>query len=622
MPFIVTTPSALGSVWDYDISWQDPWTNWNGTQTWEQLVNDVRAATGYGTDIIDRIRNTYYIRKRLRFVGIDMLVPLLDATIICEQGGLLGFHAGCDIQFGQPFFVSGVETGSRGCTIIEDTGSASREADNFNKNTRIVMNSTLRLYDTTFRRNNTTRSDFDWAADSLIVMRDVILQMRGNHFNHFYGQMDIDGLEIQTQSGSSLEFRTAEAAFIKFDNVFPYRLDGNEDQRVLVMFVPVGATDLTNIYTFRNYKGVNFARWSLGGGRSATFINPYYPDLQSVGANSGRSGHAFEKRTLFVGVSDADGAPIESARVQIQHKADGFTIPEGWLMDNQFPYDVDTLTDANGSLDTLVNRRYWRHNSPRQLVGGVSQEQHEYHDLTPHILRVFKYGYLPVEQPLDVTPTGNGTGGFSAGYSLLSDEVSLTKSQALDLQSQITIAFHPTPVTWEGLEWDCTITTSLTAIEVYQWIRAVQDEGVKLGGDFLPNFMSSPDRTVRAIHGRSNKSFRLMNTSGNALAGITRMQSKSGVNYIPPMQYTIQFNDLRPDSEVRLFRSADRSEIAGIENSGTSFTYSYIYQADEPFYYVVFHKTYQPIKVTGLVLGQNNQTFLIQQVFDRVYFNP
>ena len=287
-----------------------------------------------------------------------MLVPLLDSTIICRNGGLLGFHADSDIQFGSVMNVGGVETGINGCTIIEDTGSGSRESDNFNKNTRIVMNSTLKMYDTTFRRRNTTRSDFDWNADSLIVMRDVILQMRGNHFNHFYGKMDIVGLEVQTTTGSSIEFRTAEEDFINFDNVFPYRLDGNEEQRVLVLFVPPDPDNFTNIYTFRGYKGLNFARWSLGSGRSATFIDPYYAELQSVGGSSGRSGHAFEKRTLDIGLVDDFGNALEDARIQIQHRIDGFEIPEGWLMDDQFPYDVNLLTNEEGRISSYLRRRY------------------------------------------------------------------------------------------------------------------------------------------------------------------------------------------------------------------------------------------------------------------------
>ena len=624
MPFRAIQPSALGSAWDYDIIWEDPWTNWTGTRTWSQMFDDIRADTGYGTDIVDRIGSTYFVFKRLRFVGITILEPLLESSIICRNTGLIAFHAGCDVQFGTTAIVGGEEVANRGCTIVEDTGSGSRANDNFNKNTRIVMDSTLRLYDTVFQRVNQTRSDFDWSADSLVVMRNVTLQMRGNHFNHFYGKMDIDGLVVQTQSGSSIEFRTAMDDFIKFDNVFPYRLDLNEDQRVLVLFVPSGSSDFSVIYSFNNYRGVNFARWSLGSGRAAEFINPYSVNLQSVGGNSGRSGHAFERRTVRLELQDTSGNLVEGARAQIQHRIDGFTIPEGWLMNDQFPYDVNEVTDSSGVINTMLNRRYWRHSSPQQQINGVNQQQHEFHNLTPHIMRVYKYGLQPVEQPVDVTPSGNGAGGFSLSYSMLNDiYTTLTKSQALDLGTNITVAFHPTPVTWQGLEWDCTITSDLTATQIYQWIRAIQDEGTALGGDFLPNLMPNPREVERGIHNRQLKSFRIVTTSGNAVAGIERMVSKNGTAYVPPVQVMVSFTNLRPNSEVRLFRTSDRSEIAGVEYSGDTFTYSYIYDGtDVDFYYVVFHLDYLPIKITGLTLNSQNQTFRIAQVFDRNYSNP
>lgn len=623
MPFIITSPSSAGSAWDYDITWEAPWPGWSGTQTWAQMFDDIRAATGYGTDIVERVRSRYYIRKRLRFVGIDVLLPLLDSTIICEETGLLGFHDECDIQFGEVYDVAGRETGVNGCTIIEDQGSGSRQNDNFNKNTRIVMDSTLRLYDTTFRRINTTRSDFDWSTDSLIVMRDVVLQMRGNQFNHFYGRLDIDGLEVQTDSGSSIEFRTPEEDFIKFDNVFPFRLDGNLDQRVLVMFVPVGATNFANTYTFVGFAGVNHARWSLGDGRSATFINPYFTNLQSVGGNSGRSGHAWEKRTVLMTFLDGESAPLEDVRVQIQHRIDGVTIPEGWLMNNQFPYDVNELTDENGVVDTLVNRFYWRHNSPN---GGT--QIHERHELTPHIFRAYKYSYLPIEQPLDVTPTGRGSGGFSFTISMLADEhVTLDKAAALALQSSVEIQFHPTPVTWEGLEWDCTITTDLTAAQLYQWIRAVQDEGTALGGDFLPNLMPTPTESVRGMHDRINKAFRFITTAGDPAIGFARMQSKNGTYYIPPVQYVLTVEGFESGSDVVIYdpdvpSTGDGSNVKQTfdEVDGTSVSYGYTYTPGKTIHVGLFKPGMVPLVISGVTLAAQNSTLPVTQTIDRNYF--
>ena len=628
MPFRAIQPSALGSAWDYDIIWEDPWTNWTGTRTWAQMFDDIRADTGYGTDIVDRIGSSYFVYKRLRFVGITILEPLLESSIICRNTGLIAFHAGCDIQFGTAVIVAGEEAPNRGCLILEDIGSGSRANDNFNKNTRIVMDSTLRLYDTVFQRVNATRSDFDWSADSLIVMRNVTLQMRGNHFNHFYGKLDIDGLVVQTQSGSSIEFRTAAEDFIKFDNVFPYRLDLNENQRVLVLFVPSGAPNFATTYTFVGYKGVNFARWSLGADRSVDLINPYFTNLESVGGNSGRSGHGFEKRTVRIDVKDLDGDSVEGAQVQIQHRLGGPDISSpAFLLDGNFPYDVAEATDATGVVNALVNRFYWEHNSARVNIGGVSQEQHVKHTLTPHIMRIYKYGKLPVEQPLDVTPPSKGAGGFSLSYSMGVDPyITLSKADALLLGSSINVETHASPVTWEGLQWDCTMTTDLAASQIYQWIRAVQDEGIKCSGDYMPTLMPEVGRVVRSIHNRALKAFRIIRPNGDPAIGILSMESKDGTPFIPPEQYTLTLEGFAPGSDVVVYDASVPASGSGAnvietfdEVAGSSVSYPYIFAPNVVVHIGVFKVGYVPLMLRNITLSAANTTLPINQIQDRNY---
>lgn len=76
------------------------------------------------------------------------------------------------------------------------------------------------------------------------------------------------------------------------------------------------------------------------------------------------------------------------------------------------------------------------------------------------------------------------------------------------------------------------------------------------------------------------------------------------------------------DTEIRLYKTSDNSLIDGTESSGTSWTYQYEYASDIGVYVVIFHLNYKPIRLTGLTLGNTDQTILIQQIYDRVYANP
>jgi hypothetical protein len=109
-------------------------------------------------------------------------------------------------------------------------------------------------------------------------------------------------------------------------------------------------------------------------------------------------------------------------------------------------------------------------------------------------------------------------------------------------------------------------------------------------------------------------------SSGLAFPGITTMQSDDGTFYTPAVTYQLSLSNLIAGSEVRLFRTSDDVELAGVESSGTTFNYTYIYTTDTPCYLVVFSLNYAPIRLS-ITLGANNTSLPIQQVTDRVYLN-
>lgn len=82
---------------------------------------------------------------------------------------------------------------------------------------------------------------------------------------------------------------------------------------------------------------------------------------------------------------------------------------------------------------------------------------------------------------------------------------------------------------------------------------------------------------------------------------------------------TFRVANIVPDSEVRVFRTSDRVELAGVESSTTLFEYAYNYSGDVNVYLVVHKETYEYIKIPDIILGSEDQTITVQQRFDRVF---
>jgi hypothetical protein len=92
-------------------------------------------------------------------------------------------------------------------------------------------------------------------------------------------------------------------------------------------------------------------------------------------------------------------------------------------------------------------------------------------------------------------------------------------------------------------------------------------------------------------------------------------------NLYPYSRPFINITGLQAGSEVRIFRTSDSFEIAGIESSGTSFSAQYDYYADTNVYVVVHSLGYRTIRLNNQVLGANGYSLLVQQELDRWYSN-
>lgn len=94
-------------------------------------------------------------------------------------------------------------------------------------------------------------------------------------------------------------------------------------------------------------------------------------------------------------------------------------------------------------------------------------------------------------------------------------------------------------------------------------------------------------------------------------------------NLLPIDQDTVNFKltGLKENSEIRVLRQDNLSEIAGVELSGTTFSFDYVYSEDILCYAVVHHENYGYIRLE-VELSNTNTSIPIQQQFDRNYKNP
>jgi hypothetical protein len=125
------------------------------------------------------------------------------------------------------------------------------------------------------------------------------------------------------------------------------------------------------------------------------------------------------------------------------------------------------------------------------------------------------------------------------------------------------------------------------------------------------------ERTVRLLEG----GYIYNRGAGN----ISYMTADDGTTFTPPTTYTLTLTDLKSNSEVRIYEdiSGDPgNELDGIENSGTTFQYTYTYGgSDINVIVVIFHLSWLAVRLF-LTLSNADRSIPIQQFTDRVYENP
>ena len=120
--------------------------------------------------------------------------------------------------------------------------------------------------------------------------------------------------------------------------------------------------------------------------------------------------------------------------------------------------------------------------------------------------------------------------------------------------------------------------------------------------------------------------FDIFNSSGSPIIvqaqGVSNPTTSRGADVTIENVVSLTLTGLQEDSEVRIYRTSDGVELGGTENSTTSFELSYNYVGDTEVFIVIHHLNFRYLRITGVILTENDATLPVQQQIDRVYNNP
>jgi hypothetical protein len=124
--------------------------------------------------------------------------------------------------------------------------------------------------------------------------------------------------------------------------------------------------------------------------------------------------------------------------------------------------------------------------------------------------------------------------------------------------------------------------------------------------------------------GSTSATILIRRTSGtvtiNVSGGNTPTYKSLGATVNVVSSTTVTLTGLVANTEVRVYDTSDDSVVDGVENSGTSFAFSYT--AGENVYIRIFHIQYLPADITNFTIPGSATSLPIQQIYDRNYDNP
>lgn len=143
-------------------------------------------------------------------------------------------------------------------------------------------------------------------------------------------------------------------------------------------------------------------------------------------------------------------------------------------------------------------------------------------------------------------------------------------------------------------------------------------------GTFLPGelIVRDSDGQMRATNVNTNTNFALFPSFTSYIDGFYLYTNVDQTAKYPDTQVYLSLTGLVAGTEVRVLLAGTQTEVAGIENSGTTFSWAYTY-ADNYYVDIVIHNlSYEYIRLTNILLTTSGVSIPVQQRVDRNYYNP
>ena len=298
------------------------------------------------------------------------------------------------------------------------------------------------------------------------------------------------------------------------------------------------------------------------------------------------------------------------------------------IVNNYYPYNEPPVTQTNiqsGSLSAIFR------NSDGKLLDKKPSTSATLYPAwfsdTAVTLRVRKSGWNEVETPFTLIENG-------ASFPLNQTDNGIADSNPGS--RAITVTNHgASPVTWNSKQWSITVTVTdgSSAAQIAQWLswHTAQDS-FSLGGGFhnmawpvavisVGSAFETARGTLFGSAGAALKGVRIVDGSGNEIPGFARMQADDGTYYSPAVSARFELTNLKANTEVRVYKTSDMSELAGIESTTGTFQYDYVWSTDIPVTVVIVSLLYQDI-LFNTTLTVAGTSIPISQQIDRQYNNP
>lgn len=411
---------------------------------------------------------------------------------------------------------------------------------------------------------------------------------------------------------------------------------GNEGE-IFPAFTNIQLSQIQNkeiIYTWNYYvKGINAfntfneSDWTVindlfdGTYRSADYYARYYQiDNRSgwsawkslTGANlSGETPNpaGCRLRLKIVGTTNNSGSAWKGT-------LEGTTTP-AIIAANPYPLSEPKVIINNAEADTLVGLFNDSDGLLMSIAKGVDTitTYSEYFQASQtQSVRISKAGYYPLQIPLDIVETEQILPIVQEANGLPTTTPTATG---------ISVTIHSTPQQLGGLDFSISIVVTdgsspATIAHFINYYRA-QDEynllttlaNIALHEAVIP--VGTGYETARGqvfgSAGATLKGVRVVDGSGNEIAGFARMQADDGTYYSPAASYTLTVNNIVSGSRL-LLRRTDTQAVIYNNIPGTTFTHTYTHTSDIPVEIVVRKATtspyYQEWRTTTTLTNSNN----------------